>query len=399
MFLTSSSGVVRPLVAIFSMQSIIAMAAYALPVVIPVAAIDLSMDPQSVGFLVSVVYLVGMVTGLATGTLISHLGPTRVFQLLLLFVVVAVLLLLLQWTWIAVVVAVVLGFAAGPMNPTGSHVLATVTQPSNRAFVFSIKQCGTPAGGALAGMLLPPLMLSLGWQWAMLLIPALALVLIALAPFGGLGGRAQLAPVQTSNWRESLQPVREVLRAGPIRSLTVAGFALALAQMALGTYLVVFLWEEVGFSESVAGLAFAAMHVSGIVSRVILGFLTDRLASAKWVLVVICLVLAVALLLTAGFSSAWPVGLVFVVTAAAGASGNGWVGLFFSELARLSPPDRIAEVAGGSQFFAYLGLVLGPMAFGLLLKLTGSYALCFTTFAVIALASAAQLLRVDLRGR
>ena len=49
-----------------------------------------------------------------------------------------------------------------------------------------------------------------------------------------------------------------------------------------------------------------------------------------------------------------------------------------------APPDRVAEVAAGSQFVTYLGLVSGPVMFGALLKATDSYAICFHTLAVVA---------------
>jgi cyanate permease len=61
--------------------------------------------------------------------------------------------------------------------------------------------------------------------------------------------------------------------------------------------------------------------------------------------------------------------------------------LFFSELARLAPADRTAEIAGGGQSVMYAGIVAGPLIFGALLGASGSYALCLWLFAGIALAS------------
>ena len=79
-----SPSVFVPLGTIFGIQSALTVAAYAFPVVIPVAAADLGIAPESVGFLVSAIYVAGMVFGLTSGWLLARLGPTRVFQLLLL---------------------------------------------------------------------------------------------------------------------------------------------------------------------------------------------------------------------------------------------------------------------------------------------------------------------------
>jgi cyanate permease len=68
------------------------------------------------------------------------------------------------------------------------------------------------------------------------------------------------------------------------------------------------------------------------------------------------------------------------------------VGLFFSELARLAPSDRTAEIAGGGQSVMYAGIVVGPLLFGALLGWSASYALCLWLFAGISMLSCAALL-------
>ena len=387
-----SRAVGIPLVGIFMFQTVITMGAYALPVVIPVAAPDLGLRPESVGFLVAVLYGLGMVSGLVSGSLISRLGPTRLFQLLLVLTALAVTVLWLSSPMTAVLAAMILGCASGPMNPVGSHVLGRVTPVRIRALVFSVKQCGTPAGGMLAGALLPPLMLLYDWRIALGLLLLFSIVLLAAAPLARLGGPEEGVAVGAGGQlSRAWGSLRTVMAEPTIRAVTLSGTCLGLAQMGIATYLVVFLWQEVGYSPDRAGLVFAFLHVSGIASRVLLGALTDRLPSAKWVLVGICAVLAGSLYLTTTMTAAWPVPLVYALTALIGASGNGWVGLYFAELARLSPPERIAEVAGGSQFFTYIGLVIGPTLYGAILQTTGSYQWCFVVFGSIALAGGAFL--------
>lgn len=383
----------RPLIALMAIQAVMTMGVYSLPVVIPVAAPGLGMQPESVGFLIALVYFLGMTTGLFSGVVLNTLGATRVFQGLLSMTVIGIVLLALSMPYVAVLTAIILGIAAGPMNPSGSYVLAPVVPTQHRSFIFSIKQCATPAGGMLAGALLPPLMIIFGWQTAMLLIPLLSLILIFIAPLGQLGARPQHIPRKESPVHHIRRSIKLVLLDPAIRGVTFAGVALAIGQMGSATYLVVYLWREVGFSEAAAGLVFAVLHLSGIGARLVLGFLADRFVSARWTLVGVSLVLAASLIVIGQFDENWPRSVIYLVTVLAGASGNGWVGLYFAELARLSPQDKIAEVAGGSQFFTYAGLVLGPLLCGALLRLSDSYVLMFSVLAAIALGAAIGLTR------
>jgi predicted MFS family arabinose efflux permease len=391
-------SVVTPLVAILAMQSVITMGGYGIPVIAPDAAADLGMTPESVGFLVSTIYLVGMVTGLGTGVLVARMGATRLFQLLLVCVGSGVGLVLAGSPLGAVAGAVLIGCATGPLNPAGSHVLARVAPPHWRALVFSIKQCGTPAGGMLAGAVIPPLVVAYDWRVAFAVVPLAALALLTLAPCGGLGAREGAAQATGNVLRDTLGSLRLVAGDGAIRAVAVTGMCLAACQLALSSYLVLYLRDEVGLSPAHAGATFAVLHVSGIVARVALGAIADRQISAQRLLIVLALVMAASLALIARFSPGWPGALVLGVTVAMGVSGNGWVGLFFLELAKLAPEGRTADVAGGGQFIMYGGIVAGPLLFGAGLALTHSYTACFSALGSAA-AGAATILLLRARRR
>jgi len=227
-------------------------------------------------------------------------------------------------------------------------------------------------------------MLSFGWKQAMLTIPLLAAVMIALAPLGQLGKREIEKHTVPFSLSSTLRSLSSVIVSGPVRDLTIAATCLAAAQMALATYLVVYLWREVGLTEAAAGLVFSVLHFSGVIARIGLGFVADRFDSAKWLLVGISLGLLISLIAIGRFDSGWSLLAVYAVVSLAGATGNGWVGLYYAELARLAPPDRIAEITGASQFFTYIGLLLGPVIFGTLLALFNDYEHVLLSFAGVS---------------
>jgi hypothetical protein len=88
----------------------------------------------------------------------------------------------------------------------------------------------------------------------------------------------------------------------------------------------------------------------------------------------------------------WPIWLLFAYAAAFGATAVGWNGVFLAEVARLAPGGRASEATGGALFFTFLGVVVTPLLFNLILALAGSYAIAFAAFSAPSLAVGAWLL-------
>jgi hypothetical protein len=82
----------------------------------------------------------------------------------------------------------------------------------------------------------------------------------------------------------------------------------------------------------------------------------------------------------------WPRISVYAIFFVFGAAALGWNGVLHAETARLSPPGLASVIAGGSTFFVFAGVLLGPSVFALLYTVIGSYS---ATFYMLAIASAA----------
>jgi MFS family permease len=75
-----------------------------------------------------------------------------------------------------------------------------------------------------------------------------------------------------------------------------------------------------------------------------------------------------------------------------GVSTNGVLGLLLSEFARLAPPNKVGEAAGGGQFFMFFGIVTGPPVFGTIVEFGGGYEPAFYLIAAASLAAGVYLL-------
>lgn len=385
------SDAVISLPTMFAGQLILTTAAYTLPVAAPAALPDMGVPAVFVGFFTSAIYLVAMTAGLFTGPLLSRLGTVRTMQCLLLAAFAGIVLFDLGWWATAALGAMTIGLGSGPMNPSGSYILARTTPPRWRPFVFSVKQCATPAGGMLAGIIVPAVLVRYGWQAAVGTVALGAvLVILAIQP-----ARRRLDAERPPPRRVSLgsvvEPIKLVLRERELRAISVMGYIYAGCQLTLASYLVVYLTERLGLSIATAGALFAVFSFCGIPVRIFWGALAERVLSTRSILILTGFLMAAGFALTASFTRDWPVWALGLVTALLGLSANGWVGLFFAELVRIAPDDMAGDASGGGQFFAYGGIMSMPLVFGAIVAATGSYTVGFSVLTALSLGAAVLL--------
>ncbi len=373
--------VMTPLLVILAAQSILTMGSYTIPVIASAAAADFGIPASAVGGAVSIVYLTAMIVGLPSGIFIARIGAQRVFQFALLFTATGTLLISLAHPLWALLGAIVIGFSTASMNPAGSHVLARVSPPRWQPLIFSIKQCGTPAGGMLAGVILPPLIVLYDWRTALYVIPAFVIGALLISQVFGVGPREPQRTGSGVALRDVVSSLSFVWTDRLQRGHALAGMVFAGSQLALATYLIVYLWRELGMVPELAGLIYATHHISGIVARVLLGLVAGRWIATRTILPLLAYIMAVGLVAVALSDDEWPVWVFYGIAIVLGVGGNGWVGLFMSEIAILSPDGRAADATSGNQFFMYGGIVAGPAIGSLLLGATDSYLVLFLALA------------------
>ncbi|MEQ9640377.1 MAG: MFS transporter [Alphaproteobacteria bacterium] len=376
-----------------ALQAFGTLCSFASAVVVVQAAADLGVKSTSIGIYAAVLYALGMLSGLIASGLFARFGVIRTCQGAMLAGAAGLVLVSVLPFWpIAIVSAVLIGFATGLLNPAGSLVLARHSPPRWQPFVFSVKQTGTPLGGVLAGLLLPPLMALYDWRIALVTVAVLPLlVLCAVQPV-----RGELDDERDPAFRVSLAGIAEPLRvivASPVLvTLAAAGFLYTFAQMSILAFMVIYLEEANGLSTAFAGAIFAIIHMSAIPARVMWGAIAGRLFSSWVLLGVIGVMMAAAIVAMSLFTPAWPFWLTALVAILLGASTNGVLGLLLSEFARLAPPGKVGQAAGGAQFFLFFGIVSGPPAFGAIVEYGGGYANAFYVIAALTLLSGLYLL-------
>lgn len=362
-------------------------------VVVVQASADLGVKPTSIGIYSAVMYIVAMVSSLAAGSLLARYGVIRTCQGLLLSCGAGLVLSSFVPLWpIALVAAALIGLASGPLNPAGSRILARHSPERWRPLVFSIKQTGTPIGGMLAGLLLPPLMALYDWRIAAATVALLPL----LAIFGLQWVRPDLDddrdPSFPFNISGIIDSLRVIVTDKKLSILVVAGFLYTFVQMAILTYIVIYLEEANGLPTAVAGAMFAIIHASAIPARVFWGAIAGRALSCWVLLGWIGILMSLSIAAISLFTPDWPFWMTAGAAILLGVSTNGVLGLLLSEFARMAPANKVGEVAGGAQFFLFFGIVSGPPVFGAIVEFGGGYETAFHIIAILSFIAGAYLL-------
>lgn len=384
--------VIPALGAMLAVQSLICLAGSAPAVLVPLAAAELGFDPQLIGVFAAGMFAVAAISCLVCGGIISILGPLRTSQVAVVSSAVGALALVLGTPAAFLAAMLLLGAAYGPSQPAATMLLVRLTPPGWTNIVFSIRQTGVPLGIGLAGVILPPLGLWLGWRGALLVTAAMtAATALALQPLRARldAGRAPATPFRLANLA---QPLRLMWARPALRRLAILGFAYSSMQTILGTFLVIYLHADIALSLVLAGAVLSVTYGIGVPGRIFWGVVADRWVRPRLVLGGVGVGMSIFAAITALFTPAWPLAAILAITALYGFTAVSWNGVFVGQLAQLAPREHLSEVAGAGAFSAFAGVAVGPALFSVVLAITGSYAAGFGLFAAITLAVGVWLL-------
>ncbi|MCG7362519.1 MFS transporter [Roseomonas sp. ACRSG] len=377
---------VSALVATLIVQTVSSFASLAVPLLGPPLMARAGLPPESIG-LVSALTSAGICWCLACGGLmLGHHGPVRTLQIGLACMAFGLLALSQPLGLLGLLGALSVGFGTGHNTPAGSQILIRAAPPRHRTLIFSIKQAGVPLGGALAGLVLAPLVLAQGLTVTLGVVIGIVLATILLVqPF-----RQRLDAERGEGqpgWARALLSPRALGRSvGTLRAhsslplLTALGASFSMVQACLMAFTATYAMTRHGASLTEAGLIVTAMQLASMIGRVVLGWLADRMGQALRHLAMqaVASALAVVLLVTIGGESAWA---LYGCAALVGFTAIGWNGVHMAELARVAPLSLVSDVTSAASLFGFVGSICGPLIFTLLVSWSGSYGLAFCLMA------------------
>ena len=355
----------------FFPQCVLSMLSMTPPVMASHIAPSLGLSPKIAGVYVGLVYIGAILSSSFSASLITRLGPLRTSCVCVVTGGIGLALLAVPHLPASLFATAIIGLSYGPLTPASSHVLARYRTGSGMAFLVSVRQTSVPMGGVLAGFVAPPLLLSLGWNSACVFIGVVTATLGAIVWMAVSVVRNEHGDEPHGHSASLFEPVRFIFRSPGLASLATSSIVYAAMQLVLSSFLVVYLTSATHLNLVVAGALLSASQLAGVAGRLGWGFVADRVASPRLLLLGIAVLMALAAVLMSLFTVAWPVGAIAAVVILLGATASGWNGVFLAEIIRDVKPAEVGLATAGSMMFAYTGTVFGPSLFGGLASAVG----------------------------
>jgi sugar phosphate permease len=252
-----------------------------------------------------------------------------------------------------VLALVATGALGASVNSASGRAVMHWFAPEQRGLALGIRQAAIPLGGFAGAVALPALVAAGGTAAA---FAALAAYAAACAVIAGVVLRERRADETSA---EGL--------ARPLRDLRMwllcSASALVLAgQLAIMSFVVLFLHDARGLTTVRAAFVLAAVQVGGGIARIAVGRLSDREGARIPLFARLSTWLAVALAVAAALASA-PLAILVPALVVAGILGMSWNGLSFTAAAEAAGPSRSGAAIGLQQTVLGIGGIAIPIAF------------------------------------
>lgn len=372
------------LMAMTATQALVALGLFAPGVLAP----RLGLTVHDVSLFAICIFTVGMATSFAGGRLADRFGSCRVAAGCALAVALGMACATQSSTAMLVVSGILIGLAFGPETPASSKLLGRLARPEQRPLIFSVRQTGNQIG-AIAGSLSLPLLAQdaprLGYVLIALIAVAAAAALLSLSR--RYDGAVAAGPAAASP--SLLATARSFDRR--LLSLALLSVPFSAMQLALNAYLVTHAVTALGLSHVAAGMMLAMAQAGGLAGRLFWGLVATRWAAPVVVLAGLGISLSVSALALAYIAPGLPPAALLLLAFVFGLTASGWNGVFLAEVARLSPPERVAETTGTILTASYAGLLSAPVLIAWASP-SGTLETSYAAIAVLALAATAVMI-------
>lgn len=373
---------------------------YGATLVVPLMAVavarDLAVSPNLVGYYTSAAFLASALGQLMCGGFIRSEGAVRVSQASLVLIGAGLASGAAGVLPALLLSALLIGLGNAVSTPASSHLLARYSPPRNAPLIFSLKQTGVPVGGALAGLAIPLLLGTVGWQLTFVAVAAVSVAFALFLQPRRAGFDADRLPDFRPGPGDVGQTLSDVFGHPGLRALAIAMFCFVGMQSLFGSYFIVIVEDRLGFDNAVAGELFAIAMTAAIPARILWGWIGGG-GRAPVVLAALGLAMAGAAVLIGLFDSDHSRLRIGIVATLYTATAIGWHGLLLAEVARLAPAGRIGATTGGVLACGGAGMTAYPMIYATILEIGDDHGIGFHLLAVPAVLAGLNLVRVGRR--
>lgn len=287
------------------------------------------------------------------------------------------------------------GMGCGFLMPATAQAIVVWFPRRERATVMGLKQTAVNLGGVLA-TLLPAIAVAYGWRAGFKLIgfAAIAIGVCTLLLYREPSMSRAMEASKASAGPPQV-PLRELLTNREIWLVAIAGLFMNWVEMATIGHFVLYMKDALLFPVVAAGGMLAAAVTAGAVARPLSGLVSDWLFAGNRKPVFLILALT-ATVMSAALAVGPPnVGwILYPLVLMLGIGAIGFGGIFITMLSEFGGRHGAGTAAAFGSTVSMIGSVVGPIAFGHLVDISGSYRVAWLSQAVIGALGAAALMAV-----
>ena len=282
-----------------------------------------------------------------------------------------------------------LGLGESGNFPVGIKTVAEWFPRRERAFATGLFNSGTNVGAIVAPLVVPPIALNYGWQWAFIATGAVGFLwlLLWLAVYQPSESHPRLSAAELAYIRsDAEEPTTKVewARLLPHRQMWAIAIGKFMTDPIWWFYLfwlAKFLHERFGVTLSTVGLPLVAIYLLSDVSSIGGGWLSSTLIRRGWTVnrgrktaMLGCAIAVTPIAFASQVTNLWTA--VFLVGLAA-AAHQGWSANMFTLASDMFPRRAVGSVTGIGGMSGAVGGILLQTATGYWLDRTGSYVAIF----------------------
>lgn len=268
------------------------------------------------------------------------------------------------------------------MTPLTNKIVFRIIPPGYRVTAIGIKQSMIPAGSATTAMFLPLVAMHGNWRYVYIL---LGLFLAMMTIFSYLVYQEK----DSLNISQSMKKVSHLEKRGKLftpafLATMFLGLSFTVSQSSLINFLTPFSHEYLGMPVLKASSVLAATQFSGVFSRIVLGFFSDKFFTGhhKWELAVLMFSNSLLFFVMGRVSPEINIFAFYALCLLLGISAMAWYGSYSAMVIGQLGEDRAGFASGIASTFTMVGTSFGPFIFGFLTDAFRAYS---PSFMVISL--------------
>jgi len=353
-------------------QLVMSMGAYVWGPLAPELRDNFDLSRAQIGSITSALYFTSMIIAIPSGLAVDRLGARILLIFSLIIMGLPFVLMIFAKNYIYfLVLAAVSGIGYGMINQISTKGIMYWFSLKLRATAMGIKQTGVTIGGAIIAVLLPILSTMYDWRLGVLVIGILMFV-TAVVSFILYREKPEITStdvtttVSAPSRKIEKGALKKVMANPVLLLLCILTPLLAMGQICVASFLMLYLEEDLSFSTELAGACLTVTMISGSVGRIGWGVLSDRVFTGDRIkpVIILTFIAFIGAFGMAFLTKSSPVWISFFLAILMGSTFIGWNAVLITMAAELSGQELAGSIMGILLTIAWTGIIIGPPVFG-----------------------------------